>query len=98
MCDELQESIAALRNNHRVSRLSTGNQSRLASPSNLIKIQGLLHFAADVNYGAGLGYIVQNGLCGRRVITTRLVWRLFAGLATFIATLHVLMYVVLTMR
>lgn len=98
MCDELQEAIAALRHKHHVGRQSRGNHGRIASPSNLIRIEGLLHFAADVNCGAGLGFLVQSKLCGTGIITTKLVWRLFAGLAMIIGTLYVLLALVLTIR
>lgn len=81
----------------RHSQLSEG-QCRLASPADIIRIEGLLTFAADVNCGTGLGFIVHSRKCGRHLITSRLVWRLFAGLAMLIATLYVLLYMVLTAR
>jgi hypothetical protein len=50
----------------------------IASTDNLIRIQGLLNFAQDVNRAAGLGLQLKlcRPLCGRRPITVSFVWRL----------------------
>lgn len=97
VCDELIEAVAALRHNYRVGRLPV-DERHLAAPANLIRVHGLLQFAADVNLGAGLGFLVQSRLCGRHLVTTRLVWRLVAGLAAISAIMYVLLYEVLTMH
>ena len=50
----------------------------IASTDNLIRIQGLLNLAQDVNRAAGLGLQLKlcRPLCGRRPITVSFVWRL----------------------
>ena len=93
VCQELLEAIAALRQSRR-----SHAHCKLASPSNMIRIEGLLHFAAEVNCGAGLGFIVQNEMCGRHLVTSGLVRRLCVGLAALIATVYVVLHVVLTMH
>ena len=92
-CEELVEAVAALRHSScRLSategrrpaaaaaqRLAKQHKDvAIASTDNLIRIQGLLNFAQDVNRAAGLGLQLKlcRPLCGRRPITVSFVWRL----------------------
>ena len=61
-CDELVESIRALRNlpeaageNGVTTQETAGGNGRLRPHNDLIRIDGLLQYAADLNGGEGLG-------------------------------------------
>jgi hypothetical protein len=93
-CEELVEAVAALRHSScRLGASTEGRRPAaaaaqrlakqrkdvaIASTDNLIRIQGLLNFAQDVNRAAGLGLQLKlcRPLCGRRPITVSFVWRL----------------------
>lgn len=109
-CDELVEAVAALRNARQplpplanaASEFGYQNSHqnlaiKMASPSNLIRITGLLHFAKDVNRTAGLGVLLQplGPLCGRRLITVRFVWHMVAYVAGGMSVLLFGVYVAL---
>ena len=82
-CEELLEAVAALRNTRQIGAAPGApaqeqSGTSMASPNNLIRITGLLHFAHDVNRTAGLGLSIKSfgPLCGRRLVTVRFVWQL----------------------
>eukprot|EP01043_Picozoa_sp_COSAG02_P006326 COSAG02_NODE_179_length_31090_cov_49.813785_17_plen_507_part_00 len=81
-CDELVEAVADLRCRRQAlageATIAREFDGQIASPDNLIRIQGLLHFAQDVNRGAGLGVSLKycRPLCTRRPITVAFVWRM----------------------
>eukprot|EP01046_Picozoa_sp_COSAG06_P052577 COSAG06_NODE_8866_length_2046_cov_3.000514_2_plen_70_part_00 len=62
----------------------------LASPNDLVRITGLLHFAQDVNRTAGLGFLLL-----RRLITVRFVWKLVGWVAAMMLALFVVVFVAL---
>lgn len=78
-------------------RLAKDEAMAIASPDNLIRIQGLLRFAQDVNRGAGLG--LQLKLCrplyGRRPITVSFVWRLVFTVAGVMLSLLAIVLVLI---
>jgi hypothetical protein len=70
---------------------------KMAAPENLIRITGLMHFAQDVNRGAGLGFLLQpfGALCNRRLVRVRFVWQMVACVGGGMAALFVVVHVVL---
>ena len=94
-CKELLEAVANLRN---TIQRTAGPRPRksLASPENLIRITGLLHFAEDVNRAAGLGLSIKSfaPLCGRRPITVHFVWQMVLTIAGVVVGLYVALSVV----
>eukprot|EP01046_Picozoa_sp_COSAG06_P034957 COSAG06_NODE_3708_length_4993_cov_33.759297_3_plen_599_part_00 len=70
---------------------------KMASPENLVRITGLMHFSQDVNRGAGVGFLLQpfGALCNRRLVTVRFVWQIVACVGGGMAALFVVVHVVL---
>jgi hypothetical protein len=81
-CEELVEAVADLRYSRQAlageTTIARQSDGLIASPDNLIRIQGLLDFAQDVNRGAGLGVSLKycRPICTRRPITVAFVWRM----------------------
>ena len=92
-CEELVEAVAALRYSRQAPSPGTTTGAaggiapdlvgqhknvKIADPDNLIRIQGLLNFAMDVNRGDGLGLSIRycRPFRARRPITISFVWRM----------------------